>query len=224
MGLPRSASADFPAQFNAHQVTPPRGHHRIATSVMLSNISPTRTSAIATPEALFASASRDGVISIWVDDIARDVLSSPQKIRLLYTLNYHDTYVEKRTKRVIFPISHLFFLQMDVKSARRPAERPTSHRRDNSLSNASATPSQQSEGSKNSSLLVLVAAIGTGFSIFDVLTGQVLASCPNAHDCDVSYLTPLYGGSCLVTAAIDSTIRLFHIPLAAVHSGTFIFQ
>jgi len=55
----------------------------------------------------------------------------------------------------------------------------------------------------------LLAAIGCGFSLFDVLTGDCLLKCPKAHHSSVQHIMTLYNNERIVTCSADSSIRIW---------------
>lgn len=58
----------------------------------------------------------------------------------------------------------------------------------------------------------LAAAIGNGFDVYDVLTGDLVLQCENAHDGPVTCIIPLYSGTRLLTSSADSSVRMWQVP------------
>ena len=58
----------------------------------------------------------------------------------------------------------------------------------------------------------IAAAIGNGFSVFDVHTGDVVLQCPNAHNGSVTCIVSVCNGTCLLTSSDDSVIKLWLVP------------
>jgi len=55
----------------------------------------------------------------------------------------------------------------------------------------------------------LAAAIGVGFRIFDVFSGECLMECKHAHEMEVSHLLCLYDGKRIISCSADGSIRLW---------------
>ena len=55
----------------------------------------------------------------------------------------------------------------------------------------------------------LVCAIGNGFAVFDLYTGERILDKPDAHDAACLQVLPLYRGRKIVTCSDDATIRLW---------------
>lgn len=58
----------------------------------------------------------------------------------------------------------------------------------------------------------IAAAIGNGFSVFDIHTGDLVLMCPLAHNGSVTCIIPLCNGACLLTSSDDSAIKLWLVP------------
>lgn len=55
----------------------------------------------------------------------------------------------------------------------------------------------------------MAAAIGHGFRVYDVLSGNCVFDCFNQHDAEVNSLISLYDGSRIVSASSDACIKLW---------------
>lgn len=56
---------------------------------------------------------------------------------------------------------------------------------------------------------LLVAAIGAGFEVYDLETGQLLAAAPSAHHAPINHLLVLQGGLRVLTCSDDTLVRLW---------------
>lgn len=55
----------------------------------------------------------------------------------------------------------------------------------------------------------VAACIGKGFKIYDVLTGDLLLHCVNAHESSVQSIIAIRNGSRLITASLDGKLKLW---------------
>jgi WD40 repeat protein len=71
----------------------------------------------------------------------------------------------------------------------------------------------------------LAAAIGNGYVVYDVLSGECTVSCPDAHDAQVTHLASLYGGARVLSCSVDGTVKLWAPPsvLSSSSSATSTF-
>eukprot|EP01104_Vermistella_antarctica_P021282 TRINITY_DN951_c0_g1_i1.p1 TRINITY_DN951_c0_g1~~TRINITY_DN951_c0_g1_i1.p1 ORF type:complete len:591 (-),score=75.97 TRINITY_DN951_c0_g1_i1:213-1772(-) len=58
----------------------------------------------------------------------------------------------------------------------------------------------------------LAAAIGDGFGIYDVVTGECVLMCESAHDSEVVDIVVLYQGTRFITCSVDSSLKLWGLP------------
>lgn len=65
----------------------------------------------------------------------------------------------------------------------------------------------------------LIAAIGNGFALFDLYTGERLLDKPDAHDAPCQQVVSLYRGRKLLTCSDDGTIKLW----GAAQGSVFFF-
>jgi WD40 repeat protein len=66
----------------------------------------------------------------------------------------------------------------------------------------------------------LAAAIGHGYVVYDVLSGDCTLSCPDAHNAQVTHLASLYGGARLLSCSVDGTVKLWAPPTALSSTTT----
>jgi len=55
----------------------------------------------------------------------------------------------------------------------------------------------------------IVAAIGNGFRVYDIVSGACVIDCKEAHEATVLHLVSLYKGTCIATCSADSSIKLW---------------
>jgi WD40 repeat protein len=69
----------------------------------------------------------------------------------------------------------------------------------------------------------LAAAVGRGFKVFDVLTGDCVSDCSDAHETTVLRVISLYQGTRFVTCSADSSIKIWgarlQLPRVAALAG-----
>eukprot|EP00727_Mastigamoeba_balamuthi_P014024 m51a1_g9244 hypothetical protein (536) ;mRNA; r:134272-136585 len=58
----------------------------------------------------------------------------------------------------------------------------------------------------------LICAVGCGFDVYDINTGEVVIQCENAHDGPVTSVVALYKGGRFLTGSADSSIKLWQPP------------
>jgi WD40 repeat protein len=66
----------------------------------------------------------------------------------------------------------------------------------------------------------LAAAIGHGYVVYDVLSGDCTLSCPDAHNAQVTHLASLYGGARLLSCSVDGTVKLWAPPTVLSSTST----
>jgi len=62
----------------------------------------------------------------------------------------------------------------------------------------------------------LLSAVGVGFSLWDVITGECLVNCAKAHRAAVEHVITLYNNERIVTCSADSSLRIWGPDLASV--------
>jgi len=55
----------------------------------------------------------------------------------------------------------------------------------------------------------IAAAVGQGYCVFDIETGEIILECPKGHEGEVTDIISLYGGTRLITSSADSCIRVW---------------
>lgn len=129
----------------------------------------------------FASGSNDGIITVWRDGLV-DARSGVAKVQALFTLNFHETYVSRKTKQLAFAVHSLRMVPRSSADSSRP-------------------------------FALLAAAIGCGFSIFDVTVGRAVVTNEAAHDCDVTDIACLDSRT-VVTCAIDGSACVWDLTVS----------